>query len=221
VKPRVLVCTPIYGAIDSGSVSLGYLNSCADINTLASFLPWRAFTNCDLVRARSRAVRMALDACATHLLFWDADVVGSVGIALAGMLQQDRDVIAAAYPRKHWPIDPVHQGEYLPMGFALIKARVLEQMWDAYYDELFFDDVIEMQPVRTVALFQLVFIDRELPRPHRVLLSEDFSFCHRWLALGGELHLYDGPGSPLGHVGSIVYRGTREELLRENLQLKA
>jgi hypothetical protein len=100
------------------------------------------------------------------------------------------------------------------MGFTLIKVSALEKMWDHYYDELAFDDIVGNKPYRTVALFALMFADATLPLPHRALLSEDYSFCLRWLAMGGQVHLYNGPGAPLGHIGSMRFTGTTEELCR-------
>jgi hypothetical protein len=215
MTPRVVVATPVYGGHKSGSVSAGYMTALFALANRVRFVPHIQLTNRDLVRARSRAARIALDACATHLLFWDEDVVGNAALAVAGMLDQNVDVIAASYPRKHLPPEPTHRGTHVAMGFTLIRVSVLERMWDHYYDELQFDDVLENKPYRTVALFQLLFLDRNVPRPHRALLSEDFSFCERWLRMGGVVHLYDGPGAPMGHVGSFVYQGTREEMNRE------
>jgi hypothetical protein len=67
-------------------------------------LDGRMFTNCDLVRARSRAVRVALESpTMTHLLHWDADVAGNatdVAGALNAMLESGHDLVGAPYPRR-------------------------------------------------------------------------------------------------------------------------
>lgn len=42
------------------------------------------------------------------------------------------------------------------------------------------------------------------------LCSEDFSFCKRWRAMGGNVWLYLGVGSPVNHTGSWTFRGTPE-----------
>lgn len=174
----------------------------------ATLLHSRLMTNCDVVRARSRAVRIALDQCFTHLLFWDSDVRGNGLLALHYMLGENVDIIGAAYPRKHLPAQSTHTPPYVGMGFTLLSTTCLEKMWDAYYDELYFDDLYDGSPHRSVALFQLLFEERPAPRYHRSLLGEDYSFCERWLRIGGSVHLYDGPGAPMDHVGGYVYSMT-------------
>lgn len=52
----------------------------------------------------------------------------------------------------------------------------------------------------TVALFQLLV-------RNRVLLTDDYSFCERWRAIGGEIHMWAGK-SPLQHVGAFAYGAT-------------
>ncbi len=211
MNPRIMCATPVYGSPHTATVHLAYMDQMIAVsNRGAQFMAHRAFMNCDLVRARSRAVRVALDECFTHLLFWDSDVVGDAVQALAGMVREDVDMIGAAYSRKRLPPKPAHHPPYLAMGFTLIKTSALEKMWDAYYDELWFDDVDGKKSIRTVALFQLLPFD--MPHGRRVLLSEDYSFCERWLKLGGKCHVYDGPGAPMGHIGEHRFEGTREEL---------
>jgi hypothetical protein len=213
---RLLIATPLMGGL-SGDVALHYMLSmlkAIQIVSSPTIASGNAFTNMDLVRARSRAARMALDGCYTHLLFWDADVGGAgAGLALREMLRCDVDVIACPYPKKSVHGRMTHHEPLVPMGFTLIKEACLRKMWDTYYDELRFTDVVDDKPIVTVALFQLLFSDVQDPQPHRALLSEDFSFCERWLRIGGEIHLYTGPGSPLDHVGAQVYRATKPEVV--------
>jgi hypothetical protein len=103
---KIMLYTPVHGPPDVASVSLGYhfatmqLAKSLDVEILDS----RIFTDCDLVRARSRAVRVFLESgSASHLLHWDADVVGNatdVRTALDAMLASGHDVVGAPYPRK-------------------------------------------------------------------------------------------------------------------------
>lgn len=94
------------------------------------------------------------------------------------------------------------------MGFTLITRACLETMADHYRQSLGFSDVVGPDLVPTVALFQLVLTSGN----PRVLLSEDYSFCHRWREIGGKVHAYVGDGAPLDHVGPYVYRGLRDGL---------
>jgi hypothetical protein len=75
----------------------------------------------------------------------------------------------------------------------------------AYYDFPRFDQ--HPVPYETVALFQLELgVDDEVRLP--ILYGEDISFCRRWLALGEEVRMYIGDGSPVQHMGEHLYGGT-------------
>jgi hypothetical protein len=212
---RILIATPVNAASPgAGDVSVHYQIALmrvigGGVGNIA-YGSANAFVNTDLVRARSRAVRAALDGCYTHLLFWDSDVGGDGCLpALRNMLARGVDFVAAPYPRKNAAMKLTHEPPFVAMGFTLITESCMRRMWDAYYDDFYFEDVVEGRPYRTVALFQLLFADVPQPHPHRVLLGEDFSFCERWLKIGGEIHLYEGPGAPLDHVGSHVFQMPR------------
>jgi hypothetical protein len=178
----------------------------------------------DLVRARSRAVRLFLETTAAHLLFWDSDVEGSAP-ALRGMTAANVDCIAAAYPKKRldkWgqarDFALYTEGERIPfegdavpvpavgLGFMLLSRSLLERMRAHYDAEQHFYDGTD----RTVALFSLI----RSPDSHGTmrLWPEDYSFCKRVWAIGSKVHLYTGPGAPLAHVGNHVYRGLAEDV---------
>jgi hypothetical protein len=205
-RGKLLVCTPVYGHPDSASVSLAYLKAWMAVCKGVECLPPRHFTNCDLVRGRSRAVRMALEYGASHLLFWDADVGGeSVPDVLRSMVAERVDFIAAPYPRK------LYRGEgrdtisthvasgHVGMGFTLLSRACMARMVEAYRTELTFGDLVDDKVYPTVALFQLMILNG-------TLLGEDYSFCQRWQMLGGRVYLVAGEGLPLDHVGGHVYR---------------
>jgi hypothetical protein len=210
ISPRVLIVTPVMASIPgAGEVTVHYLGGMLKMIQLfqsLTIMSSTAFVNTDLVRARSRAVRAALDGCFTHLLFWDSDVGGDPSSALRGMLSCGADFVACPYPRKNLSGRMSHEPPFVAMGFTLLSEACLRKMWDAHYDELAFDDIVDGKPFRTVGMFQLLFADVPGALPHRALLGEDFSFCERWLRLGGEIHLYEGPGSPLEHVGGHIFK---------------
>jgi hypothetical protein len=104
---KICICTPVYGRPDAAEIAWGYHNAVCGLlrSPDVSFLDGRMFVNVDLVRARSRAVRMFLDQPnATHLLFWDSDVVPRDVNVIHAMINSGKDVIALPYPRKqiHW-----------------------------------------------------------------------------------------------------------------------
>lgn len=265
MSAKIMLYTPTHGTPDSASVSLGYHQSAIAFARSGDIeiLDGRLFTDCDLVRARSRAVRVCVESpTATHLLHWDADVVGNrqdVRMALDGMLASGHDLVGAPYPRKrvHWDRvamaaglaltpdgealqaaaydypyrlgSPTGHGERaeievrngcveveaMGFGFTLTSRRCLERMWQAYAGTLSFGDSIDGQLTWTVALFQLLLPTQSATAPYAIepLLSEDYSFCARWRALGESVQLYVGPGSPMHHVGSHVFRGVRDGIV--------
>lgn len=96
------------------------------------------------------------------------------------------------------------KARYAGTGFMMIRRAALERMV-GHYPELQYrsehkgNDPFEGNPWRS-ALFNCL-IDPETS----TYLSEDFSFCHRWAAMGGEIWV--DLTSKLQHVGSMVFQG--------------
>jgi hypothetical protein len=98
----------VYGRPDAAMVSWAYHNAFAglmrhpDVSSIGGTL----VLNCDLVRARSRIVRMFLETDNTDLLMWDADVAPKDMNAIHAMVASEKDMIALPYPRKsiHWEV---------------------------------------------------------------------------------------------------------------------
>lgn len=191
----------------------------------------------DVVRRRSQFVRHFLESDCTHLLFLDADVEVSPqairGMLATGKdvvctpypMRDHLDWGMAAMPGADpayaearayryavtgapSPIPPekledgsLVEVDTMPLGCALISRDCLEKMVDFYRAELTYEDRIGPERwVPTVALFQLRVCEAKL-------LSEDQSFCERWLEMGGQVWMYLGPGSPATHHGEHAYRG--------------
>lgn len=94
-------------------------------------------------------------------------------------------------------------------GFLLISRNTIEKLLEAYGDEISYtgdertrldDGTIEKREIKLHALFD-TSIDLQTDR----YLSEDYTFCRRWQALGGEIWI--DPQITLDHHGSYVYRG--------------
>lgn len=209
--PKLAICTPLRGPVEAASVSLRYALALSYLlrDPNAELLPHVEFISTDLVRARSRAVRDALLGGYDHLLFWDEDVSGrpeQIATAIKHMVASGEDLIGAMYLRKDGSHIPAIGGGsellLLPMGFTLISRNAMQIMSEHYASELTFDD--NGKP--TVALFNLVIRNGRL-------LSEDFSFCQRWLDIGGSCRIYYG--TVLDHAGQHLYRPTEREEHRE------
>jgi hypothetical protein len=95
-------------------------------------------------------------------------------------------------------------GVYAGTGFQLIKRNVFERMIKAYpetkYKALHAFPRPSQPSDNLYALFDCM-IDPETG----VYLSEDYAFCRRWRAIGGEIWL--DLQSQLTHTGSYSFRG--------------
>lgn len=99
---KLVIATPLFGTPSSATVHWAYADAMLHIIRSAQIdrIPSLMMLSCDLVRARSRAVRMFLESDGTHLLFWDSDVVPRDTQIIQLMIQSGKDVVCAPYPRK-------------------------------------------------------------------------------------------------------------------------
>jgi hypothetical protein len=187
---RPLVATPAYGA----QCCVNYVTSLLELQRLCARykVPIEFYFRQDslITRARNDCVTHFLGTSCTHLLFIDADI-GFRPVDALRLVSSGRDVVAGVYPIKHddagFPIDlekvgtPDGRGlataDQAPTGFMCIARRVLETMpGPDWFDTL---------------------------RVAGELLSEDYAFCHRWRALGGQVFV--DTRSELSHQGAKVW----------------
>lgn len=88
-----------------------------------------------------------------------------------------------------------------PTGFMLIKRHVFEQMRQAHPELAYRPDMIGSIDPGLYYRFFDVSVDPETGR----YLSEDYTFCRRWEAMGGKV--YVDANSNLAHQGGKIYRG--------------
>lgn len=103
---RIYVCTMIRGGGLEAPLSVGY-HLCRELASRSpAFLPIEThrYVGDGLVMGRSKAVRVAREYDATHLLFWDGDIFtqdpGQILRCLRAMLDAREDFVAAPYPKK-------------------------------------------------------------------------------------------------------------------------
>ena len=185
-----------------------------------------------ITRARNSVVAEFLrDPKATHLLFIDADI-GFTPQEVFRLLEADRDLVGGAYPVKliNWdragrgidpattfdyvaelleptapvPADGFAPARYVGTGFLMVRRSVFERM-AARYPEIRYrrthataDSDIAPDGLRA-------FFDCVIDPDSGHYLSEDFTFCKRWLDMGGELWV--DTRSRLRHVGRHVFAG--------------
>lgn len=86
-------------------------------------------------------------------------------------------------------------------AFCLISRACIERMVAAYPEQSFFSEIGQLEH----ALFDNLIVEQQR-------LSEDYSFCHRWRAIGGKVYI--APSMALSHSGAHTWRGAAAEIMR-------
>jgi len=87
-------------------------------------------------------------------------------------------------------------------GFFMVKKEVVQAMFEAY-PSLHYNNDSSIDPKFSKYCYSL-FDTIHDPEDNRYL-SEDYTFCRRWQALGGRIWL--DPNTTLNHVGSFTFQG--------------
>jgi hypothetical protein len=167
-----------------------------------------------VTRARNNLMaKMMTNKAATHFMFIDADIRFQPESILQ-MMACDKDVIGGLYPKKALPVNYVInlkretkvQGDIFTVdtmgtGFLLFKRHVYEKLCAAHPETKYVDDVgLGKQYEPTMYSIFDVQIDE---KGH--YLSEDWLFCRRWSALGGEIWAHGKV--LLNHIGHYEFVG--------------
>jgi len=167
-----------------------------------------------VTRARNNLMaKMMTNASATHFMFIDADIRFQPESILQ-MMACDKDVIGGLYPKKALPVNYVInlkretkvQGDIFTVdtmgtGFLMFKKDVYVQLCAAHPETKYVDDVgLGKQFEPTMYSIFDVAIDE---KGH--YLSEDWLFCRRWSALGGEIWAHGKV--LLNHIGHYEFVG--------------
>ena len=172
-----------------------------------------------ITRGRNNLMaKMMTNAQATHFMFIDADIRFEPE-SIFGMIAADKDVIGGLYPKKSLPIDyvinlknggriegPIFQVDTQGTGFLLFKKHVYQQLINAHPECKYVDDIglgKQFEPFM-YSIFDTVIDERG----H--YLSEDWTFCRRWQALGGEIWAHSK--TLLNHVGHYEFQGDISKL---------
>lgn len=175
-----------------------------------------------LLRSQIIANFMADEDKPTDLVMIDSDVGWPAG-GLHRLLSHDVDCVAGAYPKKDYPVKFMFRSERdcgsadelvsdpetglvdvwgMPAGFMRCSRAMIEKMWNHYEPTLGIHDPM-VPGEKTVRMFDPYWIEDAQGRP--MALSEDYSFCQRWLDLGGKVHM--DPTIPMAHIGTHAFQG--------------
>ena len=206
----IMAAVPCYGGMLTTAALRGLLETQRAMISLGLPFAVATMTNESLItRARNALVARFLASDASHLLFVDSDI-GFSADAVLRLLGHGRPVTGGLYrskttERHEWvatfPEPRVRRDETtgavevlaIGTGFLLIHRGVLLAMAEAHPQTLYRS---EDGPVH--ALFATGVADG-------TYLSEDYHFCARWRAMGGEI--WCDPAIRLEHHGQVSLVG--------------
>lgn len=215
----LLVGMPCYGGMVTAAAMRGMLDT--QRACLALGLPFAVatLTNESLItRGRNALAAIFLRSSASHLLFLDSDIGFGADAALR-LLGHGRPLIGGLYRSKRiggtdWVATfPGGEGatvrrdtatgaveaEAIGTGFLLLHRSVLERLAEAHPETLH-----QTEEGQVHAFFEAGIDPKAAPGEGRYL-SEDYLFCARWRALGGEV--WCDPAIRLEHHGQVALAG--------------
>lgn len=208
---RLLIATHTHGSVMPAF--------CQSLATATAFLAAHGVAHSVMLfedslvdRGRDRAAATLLESDCTHLLFIDGDIQFTPD-DVATMLATGKELVAAAYRKKNegnefaisFLADADRHLEQCPRsgavkiaragtGFMLIHREVFERLAAAMPQIAYEDNGRAMH----------AFFEHEVRCGKR--WSEDYTFCERWRAIGGDVWLQ--PFIALGHWGPHAWRGS-------------
>jgi hypothetical protein len=106
-KPvTVMVATPMYGGMCTGSYVQGLLNTANNLRQRGVEMYWTQLGNESLIpRARNELVRIFMASGMDYLMFIDADI-GFDGAAVGTLIDSGKPLVCGIYPKKeiNWPL---------------------------------------------------------------------------------------------------------------------
>ncbi len=158
----------------------------------------------------------------TDLFFIDSDV-GFDASAVLKILERSEELVAGIYPLKQdgtdFPVrimqrdghplgrDGLIEAELLPTGFMRVKRSVFEKLAAAYPELRYADSVVRVDNAGLKDVYNFFGMGVMSGR----FTTEDYAFCKRWTAIGGQAWVY--PNIDFQHVGMKAYTANYHEFL--------
>lgn len=227
-KVHLAICTPMQTMQVDVAYFVSYTNSMLDLaKSGVRYTTYPTFGGSHIGKAREHVLWRAMaNPEVTHLLFIDDDMGWDAHLPVR-LIMANHDFCAAVGMRKKEDIDPDSRFCFNPLpgparfhpvtkflevrhvGFAFVMlTRAAVERMTAAYPELQYDT--GDRPAESALFFDLMWKKEHQALPER--LSEDFSFCERWRAIGGEIWI--DPQAALTHVGRKEFVGRPEETFR-------
>lgn len=227
----IMICTPMYGGMCHGDFAMGLVRSVGLLRGLGFRVSVQAMFNESLItRARNNlAVTFLKDTTMDYLMFIDSDI-GFGEQDILRLLLAERDLAAAAYPRKriNWPVydqavktdknkPEDYRGDFI---FNAVGTAPNEDEWGMVE--------VSHAPTGFMLINRIVFeklknvvqeyedvIDGKIMKgwdffkvgvgPNGRYTSEDYWFCNEWRGIGGKIYM--NPYIELTHIGTYTFKG--------------
>ncbi len=219
-EPRIYIAIPNQGSIKADVTQAIVAEMCGLLAQGVSSQLNIQVRDSLITRARDRCVASFMASEATHLLFWDSDIVPTEPGFIKRLLDADLPLVAGAAPFKNdtghvvCVLDEKHvqDGHYaMPIvngcvevkcagtGIMMIRREVIGRLCEEHMDKMYISHVPNVVHRAEWALFQDRVRDQDR-------LSEDWELCQRWRDMGE--HVYVHPDLEFTHIGERAYSGS-------------
>lgn len=228
----VMVGMPCYGGMLAAPALHGLLETQRALLARGIGFYCATTTNESLVpRARNTIVAHFLASDCSHLVFVDADI-GFGADAVLRLLAHERPVIGGLYrlkrlDRADWAVewhvgpdgavrrDPASgalEVASIGTGFLCLRRDALERLVAAFPDTRYRPPPAEDGAEPAWHAHCHALFDSGVDRATGRYVGEDYGFCARWRAIGGEV--WCDPALLLEHHGQACFSGNPMEMLR-------
>jgi hypothetical protein len=204
---KIYIGIPMYGSAEPEFIN-SLSKTKAVLQAMGHTVEVDIHSGCSIItKARNGIVSRFIASGFDNLLFLDSDMAWDAVDAVT-VLHSPYDFAGIAYRQKKEgaPFNCVLSGKEdngwigatrTGAGFIVLSRRCLTEM-TRQYPHLRYEDNGEHY-----ALFDFVLKDG-------LYYGEDYTFCDRWVAVGGGIWLYP---ADIGHIGKKIYRGNIKEIL--------
>jgi hypothetical protein len=245
---HVAIATPMYGGNCKGEYMHSVMGLAFALASRGDYVSFpRSYNESIISMARDGLAYEFLDSNADVLLFVDADTSFDVA-SVVKMIDSDKDIIGAIYPRKTLNWDLIKQAvlsgeeEHLEQLTGAFTGRTIPQGTEIKISEPVEVDAIgtglmcikrrvfeEMAPSSRKYIDYTVKYGMQVKRDltqffdnafneKGELLGEDYYFCSKWKELGGKI--YAAPWVNTSHHGDYAFSGSFAETLIFNSKSK-
>lgn len=211
--PRVMIATPAYAMAISAPYVISLLELMSAASRYRMRFEWQTTADSLIGRGRIRLFSKFLASQCTHLLFIDSDLKFKPE-SVFDLIRWSKPLVGGVYPCKSiepkWPANFITGEDReaivcpetgcvlahdLPTGFMLIRRDCAERMVAAYPETK-----CRIEPDDSPVNEHAYNLFDQPVDTNGILLSEDFAFCRKWQAIGGEVWI--DPQIKLVHYGA-------------------